>query len=32
LDRLLQQLRSQGQLDKLFAYYQLTPTMPLAEH
>jgi ABC-type amino acid transport substrate-binding protein len=32
LGALVQQLRSQGQLDKLFAYYQLTPTMPLANH
>lgn len=31
LGALLQQLRSNGQLDKLFAQYQLTPKMPLAK-
>ncbi len=31
LGALLQQLRSQGQLDKLFVHYQLTPTLPLAK-
>jgi ABC-type amino acid transport substrate-binding protein len=32
LGTLLQQLRNQGQLSKLYAQYQLTATMPLATH
>lgn len=32
LGTLLQALRSQGQLNELFAQYQLIPTMPLAKH